>query len=37
LSEDALARGVYQIISQVAPFLGAEQREQLNILKKAYL
>jgi len=37
LSDDALARGVYQILSQVAPFLGAEQREQLNNLKKAYL
>lgn len=37
LSEDMLARGVYQVISLVAPLLGKEQRQQLNELKKAYL
>ena len=36
-SDEALARGVYQVISLVAPFLGHEPREQLNDLKKAYL
>ncbi len=37
LSENMLARGVYQVISLVAPFLDKEQRLQLNELKKAYL
>ncbi|KZY28478.1 MULTISPECIES: TetR/AcrR family transcriptional regulator [unclassified Oleiphilus] len=37
LSEDMLARGVYQVISLVAPFLDKEQRQLLNELKKAYL
>tara|TARA_R110002167_G_scaffold35467_6_gene113370 strand:+ start:219 stop:833 length:615 start_codon:yes stop_codon:yes gene_type:complete len=37
LNEDALARGVYQVISLVAPFLDKEQRQLLDELKKAYL
>ena len=37
LTEDVLARGVYQVISLVAPFLGNEQRKSLDELKKAYL
>jgi len=37
LPDDSLARGVYQVISLVAPFLGKEQRDQLNELKTAYL
>jgi len=37
LTEDVLSQGVYQVISLVAPFLDAEQREQLNELKAAYL
>lgn len=37
LSEDVLARGVYQVISLVAPFLDNEQRQLLDELKKAYL
>jgi len=37
LKDDVLARGVYQVISLVAPFLDSEQREQLNTLKEAYL
>ncbi|MDX1451524.1 MAG: TetR/AcrR family transcriptional regulator [Oleiphilaceae bacterium] len=34
--QNALARGVYQVISLVAPYLEKEQREQLNALKQAY-
>lgn len=34
---NALARGVYQVISLVAPYLAQEQREQLNALKQAYV
>ena len=37
VSEDVIARGVYQVISLVAPFLDDEQREALNQLKAAYL
>ncbi len=37
LQDDVLAKGVYQVISLVAPFLGEEQRHDLNELKKAYL
>lgn len=37
LCSDDLAKGVYQVISQVAPYLDKEQREQLNALKTAYL
>lgn len=37
LNEDALARGVYQVISLVAPYLDKEQRQLLNELKNAYL
>jgi len=37
LGEDVLARGVYQVISLVAPFLDQDQREQLNELKAAYV
>ena len=37
LTEDVLARGVYQVISLVAPFLDKEQRESIDELKKAYL
>jgi AcrR family transcriptional regulator len=37
LTEDVIARGVYQVISLVAPFLDDEQREALNQLKAAYL
>jgi len=37
LTEDVLSQGVYQVISLVAPFLDAGQREQLNELKAAYL
>jgi AcrR family transcriptional regulator len=37
LNEDVLARGVYQVISLVAPFLDKEQRQLLDELKKAYL
>jgi AcrR family transcriptional regulator len=37
LSEGMLARGVYQVISLVAPLLDKEQRLQLNELKQAYL
>lgn len=36
-NEDALARGVYQVISLVAPFLHSEQRARLDELKDAYL
>lgn len=37
ISNDVLARGVYQVISLVAPFLDNEQRQLLDELKKAYL
>lgn len=37
INEDALARGVYQVISLVAPYLDDEQRAALNQLKTAYL
>lgn len=37
LTEDVIARGVYQVISLVAPFLDEEQREALNQLKAAYI
>jgi AcrR family transcriptional regulator len=37
LTDDVLARGVYQVISLVAPFLDSEQRKSLDELKKAYL
>lgn len=37
LNGDVLARGVYQVISLVAPYLDKEQRELLNELKQAYL
>ena len=37
LTEDVLARGVYQVISLVAPFLDEEQRASIDELKKAYL
>lgn len=37
ITDDVLARGVYQVISLVAPFLDNEQRHLLDELKKAYL
>ena len=37
LSEDVLARGVYQVISLVVPYLDSEQRQLLDELKQAYL
>jgi len=37
MKDDVLARGVYQVISLVAPFLDTAQRQQLNQLKAAYL
>ena len=37
LNEDVLARGVYQVISLVAPYLDQEQRQMLDELKQAYL
>lgn len=37
LDEDVLARGVYQVISLVAPYLDQEQRQLLDELKQAYL
>ena len=37
LNEDVLARGVYQVISLVAPYLDQEQRHMLDELKQAYL
>tara|TARA_R110001592_G_scaffold319321_1_gene596876 strand:+ start:28231 stop:28845 length:615 start_codon:yes stop_codon:yes gene_type:complete len=37
ITDDVLARGVYQVISLVAPFLDTEQRNSLDELKKAYL
>ncbi len=37
ITEDIIARGVYQVISLVAPFLDEEQRDALNQLKAAYL
>ena len=35
--DDALAKGVYQVMSVVAPFLEDERREMINALKEAYL
>ncbi|KZZ80653.1 hypothetical protein A3767_29930, partial [Oleiphilus sp. HI0133] len=35
--DDALAKGVYQVMSVVAPFLEEERREMINALKEAYL
>jgi len=37
MKDDVLARGVYQVISLVAPFLDPAQRQQLDQLKAAYL
>jgi AcrR family transcriptional regulator len=37
LTDEVLARGVYQVISLVAPFLDEAQKAQLNALKAAYL
>lgn len=37
LEEDDLSKGVYQVISLVAPFLHGEQRALLEELKAAYL
>tara|TARA_R110002072_G_scaffold133803_4_gene274325 strand:- start:5713 stop:6327 length:615 start_codon:yes stop_codon:yes gene_type:complete len=37
LSEDVLSRGIYQVISLVAPYLDSEQRQLLDELKQAYL
>jgi len=37
LDESTLSRGVYQVISQVVPFLEGEQREMLEGLKQAYV
>ena len=37
LNEDVLARGVYQVILLVAPYLDQEQRHMLDELKQAYL
>ncbi len=37
ITEDIIAKGVYQVISLVAPFLDEEQRDALNQLKAAYL
>lgn len=37
ISDDVLAKGVYQVISLVAPFLDTDQRHLLDDLKKAYL
>ena len=37
LNEDVLARGVYQVISLVAPYLDSEQRQLLDELKQSYL
>lgn len=37
LNEDTLSQGVYQVISQVVPYLEGEQREMLAALKQAYL
>lgn len=37
LDESTLSKGVYQVISQVVPFLEGEQREMLEGLKQAYV
>jgi len=37
LDENTLARGVYQVISLVAPYLADAQRKQVDHLKDAYL
>jgi len=37
VADDALARGVYQVMSVVAPFLEPERRAMINGLKDAYL
>ncbi len=37
IDESVLARGVYQVISLVAPYLADAQRKQLEVLKAAYL
>lgn len=37
MAEDALARGVYQVMSVVAPFMEPERREMINALKETYL
>jgi len=36
-TERALMKGVYQVMSLVAPFMEAERRDMLNALKEAYL
>jgi AcrR family transcriptional regulator len=36
-TESALMKGVYQVMSLVAPFMEAERRDMLNALKEAYL
>lgn len=37
VQDDALARGVYQVMSVVAPFLEADRRDMINSLKEVYL
>ena len=37
VQNDALARGVYQVMSVVAPFLEADRRDMIDSLKEAYL
>jgi len=37
VQDDALAKGVYQVMSVVAPFLEPERRDMINALKEAYL
>lgn len=37
IDDDTLSRGVYQVISLVAPYLEGEKRHQLEYLKQAYL
>lgn len=36
-AEDALSKGVYQVMSIVSPYLEPERREMIDALKKAYL
>lgn len=37
VKDDALAKGVYHVMSVVAPFLEPERRDMINALKEAYL
>jgi AcrR family transcriptional regulator len=36
-AEDSLSKGVYQVMSIVAPYLAPDRREMIDELKKAYL